>query len=689
MGKKSKKTVSSTKKTVKTPEQIEQELQEKQDKKLLKKLFIKAKKKAAKTRKAIETAMEPKKREPKNVPAPVQEMKKEHNLDPLKEVKHEVKHEPAKHEVQKHETHKQEFHKKDQGSPKREKIRKLTLTEAQKQKLKAGLLILIGLFMLGFVSYFLYTRLFRAQSIANFLPADNTVGFLEINIDGDSDQAKKFNKLFEKYPVYHPNNLAQLANLVFPLNYETDLKPWLGRKIGIALLKQDSNDAGIKLVLFVEHKSFDKTMTFLKGRALANAGDELIAEQYQGYTVYHYKLSQSYSFVFINNFLVLAGNDALAKQLVDAQVATGNKLQEDPTFQKVNNNLPPSGLMFGYAHMQKLFDTMLKNPAFQSQKTKDLLALQPFMRIFAAEGFTLVANDNNLTAQVFEAIDRSQLQGETYLTYNEKYEGKLLELAGEGSIIFAGGHDLNKELNRIGEIFSVGTDIDTTLYEGILEAQKEKYFGKDIALQSDIYPLLKNEYLLTVENNFEEPVVSVFMNLTDKNDDLARIEKLANAFMKKRAIFSPQIQTVTLPDGTTGQEIVASAEEITRTDGLYNNVNVSTLQLGNLPWSINFAILDNTLVITSNTTALHTIVDRKNGKVPTNLRVSDSFTRTVLPVMRTADEVFHIKLGALIPVLGLDQNEMVKPYVEGFNSLTMAKNFFDDGISTLYVIDVL
>lgn len=669
MGKKGKKkTVASTKKTVKTPEQLEQERLEKENKKLLKRILNKARTKTAKKKKDTEAAPE-QKTEP-TMEEILQEMVKE---EPVKT--EEKKHEPVKHEEKKHE-------------PKEKKARKPLLTETRKQKLKGAVMVLVGIFMIGFVSYFLYTRLFRPQSIATFLPADSTVAFVEVNIDGESDQVKKFNRLFEKYPVYHPSNLVQLANLVFPVDYSKDLEPWLGRKIGLVLMKQSGEEDGVKIVLFVEQKSYEKTMNFLKGRALANAGDELMAEDYNNYTIYHYKLGQSYYFTFINNFLVLTGNDVLAKQLIDTQTG-GNKLKDDQLFQKVNNNLPPVGLMSGYVNSQKLFETMLKNPLFQSQKAKDLLSLQPFMRIFAAGGFMLVAEDNNLTAQVFEAIDRSQLQGEAYLTYNEKYEGKLLELAGENSILFAGGHDLFKELNRIGEIFRAGTDIDKTIFQGILEAQKEKYFGKDVVLESDIYPLLKNEYLMTVENNFEEPVVSVFIRLPEKNDDLSRIEKLTAAFIKKRAIFSPQIREVTLPDGTQGQEIVASAEEITRTDAVYNGVNVTTLQLGNLPWSINYAVLDDTLVVTSNTGMLHAVVDRKGGKINTNLRVAESFTRTVLPAMRTADEVFHIKLGALIPVTGLDQNPAVKPYVEGFNSLTMAKNFFDDGISTLYVIDVL
>ncbi len=670
MGKKNKKkTVASTKKPVKTPEQIQLEKEAQENKKILKKLLKRvktAKDKKASKKKAAEVKAEIKKEEAKIAKIEATKL------------------EPVKSEQLKVETPKPVHH-----APKEKKLRKPVFTEQQWQKIRGAVMVIVGLFMIGFVSYFLYTRLFRPESLAHFLPADSTVGFVELNIDPDSDQVKKFTSLFAKYPVYQSSNLVKLADLIFPVDYEKDIEPWIGRKIGVVLMKQNQDDNTVKLLLFVENKSSDKTMEFLKNRALANSGDELLNDTYKNYTIYHYKLSQSYYFAFLNNYLVLAGNEDLLKQLLDVQSGQTNKLQDDPTFQKVYNNLPQNQLVFGYANVQKLFDTLLKNPLFQGQKTHDLVVMQPFMKIFSAEGFTVVANETNLTVQSFEAIDRSQLQGATYLTYGDKYEGKLLELAGESPILFAGGHDLYKEINRIGEIFGSGTNISQTLFDGILQAQKDKYFGKDISLESDVYPLLQNEYLVTVENNFEQPVVSVFMNLTDKNLDTVRIEKLASAFIKTRAIFSPEIKEVTLPDGTKGQEIVASAEEITRTDSNYDGYNVTNLQLGSLPWSINYAILDNTLVLSTNPAALNNIIDRKAGKVQTSLRTSDSFTRTVLPVMRTADEIFQIKLGALIPVLGLDQNPDVKPYVEGFNSLTMAKNYFDDGIATTYVIDVL
>ena len=668
MGKKSKKkTVASTRKTLKASGAAN--VKPKKTSQLLKKIFRKGK--------VIPPQKEGEVLE-KNIPE-ITTKTQEAEIQPKKETELKAE-EKAEHKV----GHQKEKHI-------REKVHKESrLTDGQKQRLKGAVMIIIGIVLLAFAGTFVIIKLLRPQSIAQYLPANSTFGFAEVNIDGNSDQDKKLFKIFEKYPVYQSGNIIKLVELLLPVDYQKDLQPWVGRKAGIVLMKQSQDDDNVKMVLMVENRDQNKTLEFLKGRVLVNGNDQLVSEQYNGETLYRYQSGQSYNFTFINNYLVAAGNADLLKELVDAQGQNITKLRDDPNYMKVANNLPPGGLVFAYIDSNKLLKTILKNPVFQSQNAKDIIAMQPFLSVFSAMGISAVATDNNLSIQTFDVIDRSQLNGATYLTYSDKYQGKLLDLAEENPILFAGGHDLTKEIKRIGEIFNGATDTENLIFQGLLEAQKQKYFGKDISLNDDIYPLLQNEYLMTVENNFEEPVITVFLELSDRAKDMGRIEKIVNGFMKMSAIFSPVVREVTLPDGTKGEELVTSTEQISRTDNTYQGVTMTTLRLGNLPWSINYAVLDdNTFVVTTSPEALNAIIDRKIKGISAGLRGSVDFNTTVYPLLRSADEIFNIKLGALTEFLSLDQNEILKPYVEPLKSLTMAKNYFDDGISTTYVIDVL
>ncbi len=574
-------------------------------------------------------------------------------------------------------------------SEKKRKLFKLNLTAAQKQKLKGGLLSLAGLVLLTFIGIFVLGKVFRPESLADFLPKDNTLGLAEINIDSHSDQVKKFYDLMSKYPVYQSQNIMLLLNFVMPMDYKNDLEPWIGRKVGIVLMKNADQDNGFSPVLFVETKDKTKTLDFLRSKFVVNSEDKIIQTTYSGYSMYSYTFGQNYNLFFLNNYLVIAQNEQQIKELIDEQIKPTTRVKDDSNYRRIADNLPQGSLVFGYINSDKLYETLAASPAFQGRRTKDLLDLQPFLKIFSSEGMTAFADNNKIKIQVFSNINRSALNGSSYITYTDKYQGKLMELADQNPILLMGGHDLNKEIKRMGEIFQSGDKSSSLIFDSILESQKQKYFGKDISLQEDIYPLLKNEYLITAGNSMDKPDFSLFLKLNNKPEDAMHIEKIAQAFIKMSAIFSPKIQEVTLPDGSKGQEIVASTKEITKYDNNYSGTNITSLNLGDLPWSVNYSVVDNTLIISTQVDSLHNILDRKNGTLKTSITTTEYYKSQLAPMIKNVDEIWNFQLSPVESLLGLTDNVILKPYIAPFNSVTMTKNFFDDGVSTIYSIDVL
>ncbi len=564
-------------------------------------------------------------------------------------------------------------------------------------KIQAGLFLIASIAFLLFAGFFLFEKIFRPQSLDNFLPADNTVAFLEINIDKNAQQVKNFLQVMKNHVAYQPASLMETINRFVSVDYARDLEPWLGRKLGLALIKPVDGAMAMKPVVFVEMKKIDKTISFLKNHVFSGTGDELISESYKGFSLYRYKMSQNFNVLFLSNYAIFAENDILLKQIVDSQLKPSGKLKNNALYQKIVNNLPQGALGFCFVNNGKFFNSFLASPIFQSQKVKDIVALEPFLKIFQASGFVLFTKEKNLGIQSFTSINRNELHGLSYLTFNDKYKYKLLSLADENPVFLAGGHDLYKELQRMQEVFQAGTKASSLIFDGLLKAQKQKYFGKDVSLNDDFYPLLKNEYLFTIDNNLEKPVVSVFLELGDKTNDIARFEKIVSAFIKTGAIFSPLIQQITLADGTKGEEIIANMEEITRSSQNYENININTLKLGNLPWSINYAFLDKTLVVSTNLETLKNVIDRAGkDRVPTGRdRSVHDFTKTnyfraqLQSILGSADEFFHLKIGAVTDTFGLNQNPALKDFLAPFTSLSVAKNYFDDGVSTIYLIDVL
>lgn len=584
---------------------------------------------------------------------------------------------PKKKETKKKET-KQKVEKQ---STKQEALRK--------QKMKGGILIAIGLATLLFVGFFLFGKFFRPQSISELLPAQRAVATLEINIDGNSGQVQQFHELMANYSVYQPGGMIALLNMVMPVNYQNELQPWLGRQVGLAIITTaDTSSGGFHPILFIENKDRELALEFFRSRGLDSANEELTSVDHNGYPIYAFTMSQSVSFTFMGSYVVMAESDEVLTGMIDDYLQLP-RLSDDETYRKVANNLPQGGLLFGYVNYRKLYNTLEEDELFVSKKGQDLLALRPYLNVFRAEGYTLFAEKERLVGQSYTSIDNEALDGETYLTFNETYQGQLLELVGPEPILLAGGHDLTSELNRVEDIFKSGTKTPALVFEGLIEAQKQRYFGEDVGLKEDIYPLFTGEYLIAVEGSLEQPEVSLLLELTNEQNDLTRFDRIVSEFIEVSGVFSPEVREVELPDGTIGTEIVASQEKIERGSSSYNGHTITTLKLGNTGIAISYTTIEDLLFMSTNETSLRDMIDRNGQENPDGLTSTPYYDRNLQTILRTADQVMFIKVGAITDALGLTGDSMLAPYLVPLNNFTLTKNFFEDGVSTTYFIDVL
>jgi hypothetical protein len=537
------------------------------------------------------------------------------------------------------------------------------------RKLKGIILIVLGLGMLIFSGMVLWNRFTRPQPLAEILPEKSTIGFAEIDISPNSNQSKRFRELFQKYPAYDP--LKFFHSFGLNLDYQKDLEPWLGRRVSLALLEDNSQQGQVNPLFFIETRDQEKALEFFKQKTSPGSG------KYKNFDFYS---SEDFDFFLLNKYMVVTGNSKTLEHFID-EYENGKKLQESEAYRKTANNLPKGGLVFAYMDMPNFYRALQNNARFKDQKGQIFSALQPFLKIFLSEGFTVFVGNNALNLQSFSFIDREHLDGAMYLTYNDKYQGKLLSLAAENPLILAGGHDLQKELGRLEELFRTGTKTSSAIFEGYLEDQKRKFLGKDLDLEEDLYPLLKGEYLVTIEKSLQEPQVSIFLQLQNKAEDRARVDKVVRAFAQMSGIFEPRIQELTLPDGTKSLEVVASPEEVIILDQSYKGVDITSLQLGNLKWGLYYTIVNDTLMLSTDAETLQNSIDRSLGRIQVNFKNNKKNE-----IKGNGDEVFFVRAQDMIDTLALGQNKVLKPYFEPFLNFYGVKNFFDDGISTLYTI---
>ncbi len=558
-------------------------------------------------------------------------------------------------------------------------------------RIKGGILAFTGIFVLIFFGYFIFGKIFSPQPFADLLPYKSTIAFVEVDVDGSDAQTKQFYSLMKKYQVYSPANIIRLFDFVTPLDFTNEIEPWLGRRIGAAMsdFKDQEGRSRFSPIFIFESRDNEKALDFMKGRALIGSKDEIVTSDYSGFRVYSYKYSHNINFTFINNYLLLTIDENTLHRLLDSVSGGETKLGQDSGYRKVSNNLAHGGLIFGYVNMAGLYDALVSDPAFISQKGRYFATLRPFLEMFGSIGVSLFAEENRFAAQTFTTVNDKSGDGTGYISFQKKYQGNLLSLADISPVLLAGGYDLTKEFQRIEELFDASSGASTVMFDGFLESQKQKYFGNTISLKNDIYPLFKGEYLLTVGNSFEQPQIVLSLEMTDKENNLSKMEKLIDAFVKTSGIFSPQVRTVTLPDGTAGKEIVSSREQITRLDQTYEGLRLITLKLGETDWSLYIANDDKRIIAGTDHDAVKREMDRAMGKGVEGFVTTEHYESSVVPAMRNADEIINLKVGAVTGYFGLNENPSFRPYLMPFSDLAVTKNYFTDGISTIYLLEVI
>ena len=177
-----------------------------------------------------------------------------------------------------------------------------------------GLIIgLIGIFLLIFVVFYTISRVFRPQDLATMLPKNRVVALTQVSVNPHHEQVRRFYEELNKYNVYHPNNIHVILDSLLNTDVTQEVYPWLDRQIGAAVLQSGDSEGETDMVLFLETNDKEKTLSFLESRGLQTQDDYLLSESYEGVDIYRYALSQTYNFMFLNNYLIVADNESVFK----------------------------------------------------------------------------------------------------------------------------------------------------------------------------------------------------------------------------------------------------------------------------------------------------------------------------------------------------------------------------------------
>ncbi|MBU1992362.1 MAG: DUF3352 domain-containing protein [Patescibacteria group bacterium] len=551
------------------------------------------------------------------------------------------------------------------AAPAKEDLKKVKKIFYSKRKIKGALLFLAGLILLGIVGTLIYFKL-EPTPLAKMLPQDKTIGFIEVDI-GDQ-QVINAQNLLEKHEIYGPERIKSLVYDVTGVSF--DDAAFIGEKIGLGFMQLDESGA-IPLV-FLSVKDHGDAIRFLRNLAIKEKGDAFTCEKVEGYELCGYKLSYNVALTFYKDYLVLSPS----KQVLLEMRKNDDKVSRNRKFIQIRDNLPARNLAFIYVDAQTALKSLFENKSFVEKKGYELSALAPLLQIFKSHGTVLIAQENNLAMQTYTYMDKDKLSEESFISFSRKYASKLSKYVDKTPVAFFGGHNITKQLQRVSKLISTDTRTAEILLDGVLKAQVKKYFGDEVGLEEDIYPIIENEYAFVADPDYK---VILELNGTERE----KVEKLLDNFVEVNAVFAPKVIETELEDGTISKEIVASEEEVEEIKEVYKGVDTTSLKLGEKSWGIYYAFLSDVAIFASSKESLQKSIDLYKDPQE-SLQESAAFKALFAPIIRNNDEISFINFSFLLDKLNVEGE--YRKYFDPISTVVSGKNYFDDGISTTHYI---
>lgn len=548
-----------------------------------------------------------------------------------------------------------------------------------KKKLFGGILAVIMLAILTAVGYLIFEKAFRAQPIAKFLPTESTIAFLELNTNFDHNQLNKTFKLLENHPEYSKENLIKYGEKFFNLNYENDVKPWLGRQAGIAFINSAKEINSVYPLYFAEVLSQTNVTKFIEKY---NPTQNI----YIGNKTYTIILPNGPQYItFLGDYLFASPKEQAIFQLVDAQNTATEKLYYASKYRKVDSNIPLNRTAFAFLNFDQINDGFLNSLPIINKSGISMAFLRPLLASFDSEGAALIALEKDFSIQTFLSLDNEISTNASYPSFDEKYKADLANYLPKNTVALWGGENLELQLQKMLAVYAGASDSSKAIADQVLQNYSHKYFGQDTDFKEDIFPLLKGEFAFAIEKSNDKNVYKFIFELGAGQTDEVKIHELANNFANFGGVFEPKVVEHTLPDGTVGKEIVAAPEEIIRNQITHEGTTIYEMKMGKQNSSIFYTITNEVVIVCNDLESIRLSMNlvKSTGD---SLSTTEQFIDDIKPVIRGSDEISYFDFKEILPLIF--KNNDLPPVLNIISTFSSGKNYFDDGVVTINYLHI-
>jgi hypothetical protein len=546
------------------------------------------------------------------------------------------------------------------------------------QKIFGTLLVLILGTLLVVVAAHLFQKGFRPTPVADLIPEDKVSAFLEISTYQDHTQLTKAIALLEG-TEYSQENLKTLAYEKFHLHLEDEVPAWLGRQIAAVEFESDP-EKPLQTVYFVETINRNSTINYLKEKF--STKESIDENNSKIYTIETEVLPIHAG--ILKDYLVFSIDKKSIEILLSPTNETATKVSSTDDYGTVQSHMPYNVLAFLYINQNTAYDKLLSKFNEISGSSLYSTATTPFQELTLNQGFTLSARDDHFEIISFLKFSEPYLKGNKYISKRQRYSAELTSLIPADVEIFWGGQNIDLQSKKLISVLSEGAQSTSEVFEGVIQNYIEKYLGPSVSLEEDVYPLLQNEFAfaMTRETEAAESAYSFILELDNSNEDLLRIQKIANNFASIGAVFEPHVVEFELEDGTKTKEIVATQEDLEKTESTYADIPVYEMTTIDKSWGAYYSIYKDKLIISTAKDELIRILELALGEPtdqeesPTSLANSPTYQIHILPALSSSEDVLYVDVSEYLP-----ETKLIK-------TMSAGRDYFSDGIEAQYYINV-
>jgi len=397
-------------------------------------------------------------------------------------------------------------------------------------------------------------KLGYTSTLAANYPA-STALYLSLNTDQTSDQVKGWQNI-TKYLSNIPElaaltkniNIPNLDSMSLPINFDTDVKPWLGKELAIGLTDLDvlaklagsaTNGSTANPLALMEIPaliSFD-----VKDKVTAEAFIKKLLEQpglpikpttetYKDFTIYNLNvLVLQVSAAVSANRMYIALGPKLVKAAIDQDATTSLSGKAD--YKTVAANLPASNLGFVYADTVAAGKAIASIPAPKNSQPSSMKLTVP--EYMGSLGLSFATTDDGMRVDSYQSYNESKLTADQKLTFGKAANAsKILSVLPDKTFFFSNGQDGKSAYTQaIKSLEQLPADQAKKLKDQISEFEQ----NSGLSLENDVASLFAGEFALfaTPEASQDMPLaIGVVTAVSDKTASQTSLDKIAAGIEK-------------------------------------------------------------------------------------------------------------------------------------------------------------